>query len=148
METVQEGCLQISWNAVTSSSSSCFSPLFQVILASGSHFSRFSASSSDRRRVVINSKFHTSFSCYVRFEVLVAVNIKVAVFCDVTPSSLVGGYQRFVGTFCLHHEGGRVSLAREKKGQWSREESTRSARVNQWEQSHVNVAIFRNTLSY
>jgi hypothetical protein len=39
------------------------------------------------------------------FEVLTAVNTKIAVFWVVTPCSLVEVYQRFGGNFCLHHQG-------------------------------------------
>jgi hypothetical protein len=39
---------------------------------------------------------------YLRFEVLTAVKITMLVFCDATPCGLVGGYQGFGGTYCLH----------------------------------------------
>jgi hypothetical protein len=41
-------------------------------------------------------------ACLVRFEVLTAVTVKIAVFWNVTHCSLVSYYQRFGGTCCLH----------------------------------------------
>jgi hypothetical protein len=42
-------------------------------------------------------------SFMVRFEVLTAVSMKIAVFWVVAPCSLVEVYQRFRGPCCLHH---------------------------------------------
>jgi hypothetical protein len=41
----------------------------------------------------------------VRFQVLTAASMKMAVFSVVAPCSLVEVYQRFRGAFCLHHQG-------------------------------------------
>jgi hypothetical protein len=38
----------------------------------------------------------------VKFEVLTAVKILMLVFWVVRPCGLVGRYQHFVGTYCLH----------------------------------------------
>jgi hypothetical protein len=43
------------------------------------------------------------------FEVLMAVNTKMAVFWVVAPCSLVEVYQRFRGPCCLHHQGDESS---------------------------------------
>jgi hypothetical protein len=43
---------------------------------------------------------------FVRFQVLTAASMKVTVFWDVTPCSLVEVYRRFRGACCLHHQGG------------------------------------------
>jgi hypothetical protein len=39
----------------------------------------------------------------MRSEVLTAVSMKMAVFWVAVPCSLVDIYQRFRGTYCLHH---------------------------------------------
>jgi hypothetical protein len=44
---------------------------------------------------------------YLRFEVLTAVSMKIAVFWVVATGSLVEVYQRFRGPCCLHHQGDR-----------------------------------------
>jgi hypothetical protein len=41
----------------------------------------------------------------VRFQVLTAMSMKMAVFWDVAPCSLVDIVRRFRGTYCLHHQG-------------------------------------------
>jgi hypothetical protein len=41
-------------------------------------------------------------TCYARFQVLRAVNMKITAFWDVTPCSLVEMYCHFGGTSCLH----------------------------------------------
>jgi hypothetical protein len=41
----------------------------------------------------------------VRFHVLMAVSMKMTVFCDVAPCSLVEVYWSFRGSCCLHHQG-------------------------------------------
>jgi hypothetical protein len=41
----------------------------------------------------------------VRFQVLIAANIKMTVFWVVAPCSLVEVYQRFRDPCCLHHQG-------------------------------------------
>jgi hypothetical protein len=40
-----------------------------------------------------------------RFQVLTAASMKMAVFWDVAPCSLVEVYRRFRGACCLHHQG-------------------------------------------
>jgi hypothetical protein len=40
----------------------------------------------------------------VKFQVLKAMSMKMAVFWVVAPCSLVEVYRRFKGAFCLHHE--------------------------------------------
>jgi hypothetical protein len=45
----------------------------------------------------------------VGFEVLTAVNTKMAVFWIAVPCSLVEVYQRFRGPCCLHHHGSKTS---------------------------------------
>jgi len=40
----------------------------------------------------------------VRFQVLVATNMRMTVFCDVTPCRLLAADQRFRGAFCFHHQ--------------------------------------------
>jgi hypothetical protein len=40
-----------------------------------------------------------------RFEVFTTMNIQVVVFCVMTPSNDMVGYQRFGGTGCLHLQG-------------------------------------------
>jgi hypothetical protein len=42
----------------------------------------------------------------MRFQFLTAVSLKMAVFWDVAPCSLVEVYRRFRGAYCLHHQGG------------------------------------------
>jgi hypothetical protein len=42
---------------------------------------------------------------FVRFEVLTAVSMKMAVFWVTSPCSLVEVYRRFRDACCLHHEG-------------------------------------------
>jgi hypothetical protein len=39
----------------------------------------------------------------VRFEVLKAMSVKMAVFWDVAPCSLVDIDRRFIGAYCLHY---------------------------------------------
>jgi hypothetical protein len=41
----------------------------------------------------------------VRFQVLTAASMKMAIFWDVAPCSLVEVYRRFSGACCLHHQG-------------------------------------------
>jgi hypothetical protein len=41
---------------------------------------------------------------YMRFQVLTATNMKMAVFWDVAPCGLVDFDRRFRSTYCLHHE--------------------------------------------
>jgi hypothetical protein len=41
-------------------------------------------------------------ACDTRFGVLMALNVTVAVFWDVTPSSLIDGYKCYGGIYCLH----------------------------------------------
>jgi hypothetical protein len=52
------------------------------------------------------SKFYYSKWVFVRFQVLTAASMKMAVFEVVVPCSLVEVYRRFRGTCCLH----RVAL--------------------------------------
>jgi hypothetical protein len=40
----------------------------------------------------------------MRFQVLTAMSMKVTVFWDVAPCSLVEVYQHFRGACCLHHQ--------------------------------------------
>jgi hypothetical protein len=42
---------------------------------------------------------------YVRYKVLTAVNMSMLLFWVVTPYGLVGRYQCFGGTYCLHLQG-------------------------------------------
>jgi hypothetical protein len=42
---------------------------------------------------------------YVRFKILTAASMKMAVFWVIASRSLVEGYRRFRGTCCLHHQG-------------------------------------------
>jgi hypothetical protein len=44
----------------------------------------------------------------VGFEVLTAVSMKIAVFWDIAPCSLIEVYQRFRGPCCLYHQGERL----------------------------------------
>jgi hypothetical protein len=44
---------------------------------------------------------------YVRFQVLTAASMKMAVFWFVAPCSLVEVYRRFRGACCLHNQGDR-----------------------------------------
>jgi hypothetical protein len=46
----------------------------------------------------------------VRFQVLTAANMKMTVFWDVAPCSLVEVYRRFRGTYCLNHQGDDRSI--------------------------------------
>jgi hypothetical protein len=41
----------------------------------------------------------------VRFQVLTATSMKMTVFWDVVPYSLIEIYRRFRGAYCLHHQG-------------------------------------------
>jgi hypothetical protein len=41
----------------------------------------------------------------MRFEVLTAVNMKMAVLWAIVPCSLVDVYRHFRGAYCLHHQG-------------------------------------------
>jgi hypothetical protein len=43
--------------------------------------------------------------CYVRFQALMVMNVKVTALCDVTPHGLVEIDQHFRGTYCLYHQG-------------------------------------------
>jgi hypothetical protein len=43
----------------------------------------------------------------VRFQVLTAASMKMTVFWDIAPCSLVEVYRRFRGACCLHHQGDR-----------------------------------------
>jgi hypothetical protein len=52
----------------------------------------------------ILQSFRISSVC-VRFQVLTAASMKMTVFWDVAPCSLVDVYRRFRGTYCLHHQG-------------------------------------------
>jgi hypothetical protein len=47
----------------------------------------------------------TKCNAFVRFQVLTAASMKMAVFWVVAPCSLVDVYQRFRGPCCLHHQG-------------------------------------------
>jgi hypothetical protein len=42
---------------------------------------------------------------YVRYVVLKAASMKMRVFCDIAPCSLVGIDRCFRGVYCLHHQG-------------------------------------------
>jgi hypothetical protein len=53
------------------------------------------------RMVVI---YNANIICRVRFQVLMAASIKMAVFWVVAPCSLVEVYRRFRGASCLHHQ--------------------------------------------
>jgi hypothetical protein len=46
----------------------------------------------------------------VKFHVLTAASMKIAVFWDVAPCSLVQVYRRFRGVYYLHHQGDKTSL--------------------------------------
>jgi hypothetical protein len=46
----------------------------------------------------------------VRFEVLTAASMKMAVFWVVAPRNLVEVYRRFRGTCCLHHHGDALTV--------------------------------------
>jgi hypothetical protein len=41
----------------------------------------------------------------MRVDVLKAMKVSVVVFCVVAPCGIVGGYQSFEGTYCLHLQG-------------------------------------------
>jgi hypothetical protein len=45
----------------------------------------------------------------MRFQVLTAASMKMAVFWVVVPCRLVGVYRRFIGSCCLHHQGDKSS---------------------------------------
>jgi hypothetical protein len=40
---------------------------------------------------------------FVRFQFITVPNMKMVLFCDVAPCSLVEIYQRFIGAYFLHH---------------------------------------------
>jgi hypothetical protein len=42
---------------------------------------------------------------FVRLQVLMVLRMKLSVFWDITPCSLVGTDRRFGGAYCLHHKG-------------------------------------------
>jgi hypothetical protein len=46
-----------------------------------------------------------NYDCLLRSEVLTATSMKMAVFWDVAPCSLVDTDRRFRGAYCLHHQG-------------------------------------------
>jgi hypothetical protein len=48
------------------------------------------------------------FKYLMRFHVLTAVSMKMAVFWVVAPCSLVEVYRRFRGSCCLHHQGDEI----------------------------------------
>jgi hypothetical protein len=50
----------------------------------------------------------------IGFEVLTTLTLKGAVFCNITPCSLVEVDRYFEWRYCLHIQGGRVSQARNK----------------------------------
>jgi hypothetical protein len=64
-------------------------------------FSTVSSTSSSLLGII--QKFFTNW--YVRLEVLTAVKMLMFVFWVMTPFRLVGRYQRFGGTYCLHLQG-------------------------------------------
>jgi hypothetical protein len=41
----------------------------------------------------------------VRFQILMAANMKMTAFWDIVPCSLVEVDRRFRGAYCLHHQG-------------------------------------------
>jgi hypothetical protein len=43
----------------------------------------------------------------MKFQLLTAASMKITVFWDVAPYSLVEVYRRFKGAYCLHHQGDR-----------------------------------------
>jgi hypothetical protein len=45
----------------------------------------------------------------VRNQVLTAASMKITIFWDVAPCSLVEVYRRFRGAFCLHYQGDEYS---------------------------------------
>jgi hypothetical protein len=47
----------------------------------------------------------------VRFQVLTAASMKMAVFWDVAPCSLVDIGRRFTGAYCPHHQGDETLIA-------------------------------------
>jgi hypothetical protein len=51
----------------------------------------------------------------VRFQVLTVMSMKMTVFWDVTPYSLVDIDRRFRGTCCLHHQGNEYGGSKKVK---------------------------------
>jgi hypothetical protein len=41
----------------------------------------------------------------LKFEVLIATGMKMTTFWDIAPCSLVEVNRRFIGPYCLHHQG-------------------------------------------
>jgi hypothetical protein len=62
--------------------------------------------------------------CNVGFEVATAVVMKSTIFWDIPPSSLLKVNRRFGGTYRLHLQGQRTSLARnQRESRWEAEPS-------------------------
>jgi hypothetical protein len=49
--------------------------------------------------------------CFVRLQVLTAASMKLRVFWDVAPCSLIEVDWRFRGAYCLHHQGDKQALS-------------------------------------
>jgi hypothetical protein len=76
------------------------------IFTSLQHRQQQTTHSQDEILGVISIEVWSKYSSYlVRFEVLTAVSMKMAVFWAVAPCSLVEVYRRFTGASCLHHQG-------------------------------------------
>jgi hypothetical protein len=56
-------------------------------------------------RIVSSWRVSWTLRWKVRFQVLKAASMKITVFCDVEPCSLVEVCRRFRGASCLHHQG-------------------------------------------
>jgi hypothetical protein len=51
----------------------------------------------------------------LRFQVLTAASVKVAIFWDIAPSSLVEIDRRFRGAYCLHRQGDQACVGYKQK---------------------------------
>jgi hypothetical protein len=56
-------------------------------------------------KFIIKSKIKKQRAYIVRFQVLTAASMKMSIFWDVAPRSLVEVYRRFKGACFLHHQG-------------------------------------------
>jgi hypothetical protein len=83
-------------------------------------------------------QLHTKPFHLIRFEVLIAVVMKVSIFWDITPCSPLKVNGRFGGTCRLHIQGQRISQAgNQGEGRWQVELC-----------SETSVGFQRNTLRY
>jgi hypothetical protein len=60
--------------------------------------------------MLMNEYRLSNLSAYVRFQALLVVNMKMAVFCVVVPCILLEIFWCFMGAYCRHYQGDRKHL--------------------------------------